>query len=213
MPKPTRRSRRHRKGKNVPRAPRATPSRVSQALGDSKIFTLTKLVDLGSSFTSTSVAAGLYAISFKLSDLSEYVSFTNVWDQYRIDFVEIMLLPESQPTTTASTSVPYANLIIVNDFDDASALANWALHLNYENATILSPGRRHTRKIKPHAASLNNVLGTPVSAFNITSPWIDSAQPSVLHFGFKVGVQQSTSTNISLWYPYYKYTCSFRNVR
>jgi hypothetical protein len=204
-------ARRGRRREN--RAPKPTSSRVSQYLGDSKIFTVTKLVDLGISFTSTSLAQGLYGVSFKLSDVSEYVSFTNLWDQYRIDFVELMLLPESQPSTTSAASVPFANLIVVSDFDDSFPLANWALHLNYQNATILSPGRRHTRKIKPHSSLDTNVLGSPTAAMNVTSPWIDSAQPNVLHYGFKVGVQQSTSTNVSLWYPYYKYTISYRNVR
>jgi len=92
-------------------------------------------------------------------------------------------------------------------------LASWSLHLNYENAQIVGPGERHSRTIVPRTAAASIVSSSAVAALNMSRQWIDAAQPSVPHFGFKVGVQQSTSTNISLWYPYFRYTISFRNVR
>lgn len=195
------------------RVPRNMSSRMSQGRGDNTIHTVTKSIDQSTSLTSTVSAPGLYAFQFALSHLSEYTSFTSIYDQYRFDFAEIMILPMTIPSATSSSTVPFANLVIVSDYDDAATLANWALHLNYENATIVSPGKRHTRTIVPRCAGATIVSSTAVSALNLSRQWIDCSQPSVPHFGFKIGVQQSTSSNLTVWYPYFKYTISFRNIR
>jgi hypothetical protein len=186
---------------------------MQQGIGDNRVYTVAKMIDLGTTLTSTTSAPGLYAFAFKLADLSEYTSFTSIFDQYRIDSVEITILPQTIPSTTSSASVPFANLAVVTDYDDASALANWALHLNYQNVQVISPGQRHKRKIIPHAQSAQVTLGSTVNTFSLARPWIDCSNVAVQHFGFKVGVQQSTSSNVSLWYPYFRYTVSFRNVR
>jgi hypothetical protein len=161
--------------------------------------------------TSTSLAAGLYGISFTVGDLSEIASFTSIYDQYRIPRVELFIKPATQ-LAAPSASPSYSFLYIVNDFDDVVPLATSDLALNYSNCTIIGPGQSHHRSIVPAVNATSGASGTTYQT-QLPAPWLDCADTSVVHYGFKLSVTQSTSTNVNNWSVWCKYHVQFRGVR
>jgi hypothetical protein len=165
-----------------------------------------------SSITATSAAEGLYAFSFTAGAISEIASFTSVFDQYRIAKVTMKLLPASQLATTVTSVPAYSHVFIVTDYDDDSALASASLALNYQNCSVIYPGQSHVRSIVPHVNEFVQGSGTS-AARSVASPWLDCAVTDIKHYGFKIGVTQSTTTNQSYWVLYLMIDFDFRMIR
>ncbi len=161
--------------------------------------------------TSTSAANGFYGINFQINSVGDVSSFAAIFDLYRIAKVDIIIRPMSQPMLPGSTA-SYANMFVAVDYDDSNAPASQQEVLDYANCKILSPGQGTTLSITPRVAvgayngSLNPALSQP-------SPWIDMTYTTVQHYGLKICVQQSTSTNVTNWYLFLRYHLEFKNSR
>jgi len=129
----------------------------------------------------TSVTVPVYqGFSFKLSDFATYTSYTALFDQYRIDQIELWLEPMNDSTTTVTTG-----LVSCIDLDDASTPASIGECSQRPGAlagTTLT-GRYH--KWRPHVA-VAEYSGAFTSFGNEPSGWIDSNSPAVQHYGVKV---------------------------
>lgn len=172
-------------------------------------YKFTKLLD-GGVITSTSAADGLYASSFALSNLSEVASFTSIFDQYRICWVELELTAVTQPVTTDTSTPGYSFCAVCVDLDDAATLASFSLALNYSNVALLPPGRGLRKRIAPH---VNAEANSSSAAVSLKSPWLDCEDTTVPHYGFKFAVKQSSTTNVSSWYRWFTVCFEFRGVR
>jgi len=147
------------------------------------------------------------AASFQLTDIGQYNSWTNIFDQYRIREIEVWLVPQ-QSETTANTSMGLMTSVI--DYDDATALTTIANALDFENALTTSGMAGHYRRFVPHVA-MAAYAGAFTSFANVSSPWIDAASPTVPHYGLKTAWTPTTSAqNYSL---IARYHLQFRNVR
>ncbi len=190
---------------------RKIPQIPRQMVSDNTVYSVQKLLDKGV-VTSTSIADGLYSYQLALSDLNEVASFTSIYDQYRIDRVQVNVMPVTLPNNTSLTALPYAFCAIVTDYDDSATLASFALALNYQNCRVIGPGQGHSRTIIPHT-NLAGFDGATAYAISKPAPWIDCANTGVTHYGIKICVKQSTSTFVSGWYVWMTYQVSFRRVR
>jgi hypothetical protein len=179
------------------------PSRV-----DNRVFSFLKVKDLGA-LTASAAGDVTAAFSFTLSDLSESSSYTSIYDQWRLDRLDIHVLGVTQPGVTASVTPAYAFLSIVTDYDDTAALAAFSLSLNYENVAVIGPGQGHQRTIVPRMA----LAAGGTTQFANSRQWIDCSSTSTPWYGIKTCIKQSTSTNVPSWYLFARYHISFRNVR
>lgn len=165
-----------------------------------------KVVDKGV-VTASSTADVLTSFKFLLSDLSEATSFANIYDQYKIEKITFHVMAVTQPGVLATTTPSYAFLAIVVDLDDATALASFALALNYDNVAVLAPGQGHERTFKPRLAA-----NSPTGTLNSTG-WIDATTQACEHYGVKICIKQASTTNVPAWYCFARYHCAFRSVR
>lgn len=156
----------------------------------SKLFV--KRLDQGV-FTSTSAAEGTYASFFNMNQLGEVVSFSNIFDQYKVVSLTLHLHPINQIQLPVS-SPQYSVLAIAPDYDDSTAVGFSNL-LNYSSVRVLPTGKSTSMTIKPHVN-----IGSSGSEQNVVSPWIDFSESATNHFGFKIAVKQSSSTNVSSWW-------------
>jgi hypothetical protein len=200
----------------------------------------TQIVSIGADFYQQGSSVLTPAIYFTLNDLPQVTTFTSLFDQYRIDQVEISFIPMAEITMTpqsvftaagtfnqpANPATQAAGLYgTVVDFDDAAALANISAYMEYSN---WQPGqvaslKTHTRKFRPHVAY--NVYGAGAfGAFgNQTTPWVDCSSPAVQHYGvkfyadkqFNSGAADGSTAQVypQTWRIIGKYWLSFRNVR
>jgi len=207
----------------MPKTGHNPPSKGSRSANNAvHKFRRTWLLD---SYAIDDTAGGVAkAYSFQLSDIPSSTEFTNLFDQYRIRNVKIMLsvsrrnAPAVNATLHAAT-VPMTPLLLdVVDYDDANALTLAGIE-QYENLKItpLDGSRLITRTLKPHVA-VASYSGTFVSYANMTDQWIDCNSPAVQHYGWKsvirgdlegsAGAYVYGATNI-----YATYELEFRNVR
>lgn len=161
--------------------------------------------------TSSSAAEGLYAFSFALSDMADYLNYVSVWDVFSIREVVITLVPLTLQSAP-SAGPGYAFCYIAPDFDDATTPANATALLSYSSMAFLGPNDRYTFKLSPAVdiATTTSAAASINGVFNKRSPWLDCSSPSVPHYGVKAAVTQSTSTNLTQWNVFCRYTVAFK---
>ncbi len=161
--------------------------------------------------TSSSAAEGLYAFSFSLDNCADYTSYTSVWDQYRIQEVDITLIPVTLQSAP-SAGPAYALCYVAPDYDDATSPANTTAMLSYSNLAVLGPSEKYSCKISPcvDIATTTSGAATITGSMSAKSPWLDCSSPAVTHYGLKAAITQSTSTNLSQWVVIARYIIDFR---
>jgi len=175
------------------------------------VVNVTKSYDAGT-VTSTSGAAGLYGFSFVLSSLNDYSTWQGVYDQYHIKSVEAHFIPctlAAAPSSTPSSSY----LAVAIDLDSAGAPSTVAEVLNYSSHKFAGPGEGIITSFRPHMAQALYGSGVFTSYGNVPSSWIDIASPDVTHYGLRVGVLQSPTTNVNTWRVVVRLHVAFRSDR
>lgn len=192
--------------------------------------TLVKSTNLSYSTGSSALAITYGTMSFavSLADLPDYSDFTALFDQYRVDSVELILQPYCTNVTTGAAylaSTGQSGILVhsVVDYDDSTLPAGSDAGIQalreYQNYRVESlfngEARPLTRTFVPRVA-------TPVySGVSFTSyrnspfDWMDCGYPSVAGYGWK-GVLEGVSSGITSTFlikAEAKVTLRFRNVR
>lgn len=136
---------------------------------------------------------------FALDKLINYTELTSLYDQYKINFVEIYMMwsPDYLPVATSTTATERANLIPpslkifhIADFDDSNALTKDEFkERSKTRLTLLKPQQRKKIVVKP--AVLSQMYETLTST-GYAPKWnvkLDSSDPSVPHYSYKFGVE------------------------
>jgi len=185
------------------------PAQILNAARDNQVYTVRQTVEFGPLLTSSAGAETNVVTSFVLSQLTGVASWTAVFDQYRIDEIEMWLTPTTNTTGNAAGFDQY-RLYNVIDYDDDASTTISAL-VQYQNVCDVGRFEGVYRKWRPHIqGSLNNASNALVGSQNIASTWIDCAQPSIKHYGVK-SAQTATSTTVVLSMRA-RFKVSFRNV-
>lgn len=137
--------------------------------------------------------------TFKLSNLVNYSELTSLYDQYKINFVEIYMMwsPDYLPIATSTTAGERANLIPPSlkifhlpDFDDDSAMTKDEFKERAKcKMMLLKPQQRKKIVVKP--AVLSQIYETLTST-GYAPKWnikLDTNDPSVPHYSYKFGVE------------------------
>lgn len=145
--------------------------------------------------------------------MSEVSSFTDIYDQYRFDWIEVHVVATNQlplaPVGGTPTVTP--KLLMAIDYDDILTPTSTNQLLAYENVQIISCGESRTFRFKPHSASYVWDGTTSVVGGNDTGKWLDAAQTGVLHLGLKYAVY--TNNCFATWNVFFRYTYSCKNIR
>lgn len=133
--------------------------------------------------------------AFKLNDLPNYQEFTNLFDEYRIDRVDLKFVfganamqLQTVPANTVAGLVPIVTAI---DYDDANPCTAMSQLFEYESAKIHRMGDIFTVSLRPKISTAAYGGGVFTSYTNQRGIWIDNASPSVAHFGVKACIQTS----------------------
>jgi hypothetical protein len=153
----------------------------------------------------------LFGTSFHLDELNEYTSMTDLFDQYRFDFVELEVLSLNQPPLAITTATAAPALEIAVDFDDAVAPASLAAMRTYENLQVVPLGSRRVFRFVPCSTSYEYDGTTSVPSGSRRLVWHDCAQPTIRHYGMKWAL--ASQLNVSTYQFMFRYGFSFRNSR
>lgn len=175
------------------------------------LHSVQKWVDRGA-ITSTSGANGYYGFGFQFQDIPDYIQWASVFDQYKIDSVDIDIRPVTQASLPA-TAPGYAIGWVAVDYDDNATPSTIASIQNYSNAMLLSPGRGLRLRIRPKLdVGIYNSGATNAGAV-VGGLWLDMAYPAIQYHGLKIAINASTSTNVNTWYLLARYSVSMRSSR
>jgi hypothetical protein len=165
------------------------------------------------SFINTSTTIPTFnAVSWTLSGTwrSDYASLASVFDQYKLDSLEVWITPAvTENLTTANNT--FANLYSVIDYDESAAPSTLTELTDYQNCISSPIYQGHFHHFQPHIA-VAYYGGAFTSFGNTCNQWVDCSSPGVQHYGVKVGATSTpnAAVNISLTM---RAIVSFRNPR
>jgi hypothetical protein len=120
------------------------------------------------------------ALSYRLSDFTDYTEFTLLFDQYRILQFQFVFTPTSNNNYAGT-------LATVIDLNDGTVPVLMNALYQYPTLMLSRPGQLVTRTFQPQVA-LAAYSGAFTSYANRGAQWIDSQSPSVFHYGLKYGI-------------------------
>jgi hypothetical protein len=175
-----------------------------------QIYYVTNIVDGGyiqANVTGTDVP-GNVPITF--NSLDQYLNYTNVFDQYRI--VQVSVEFQSIQNLYAGGPGFPGFLYTVLDYDDDSNITA-AQAREYNSVMETRATSSITRTLVPHIAVVA-FAGSLNGTANVVAPWIDTASPSVQHYGVKYVLSGSTYTvATNIYRIFVRYCLAFRQVR
>lgn len=127
-----------------------------------------------------------FSKSFQLSDLNNYTEFTALFDQYKIDRIDLTF---HFSQNVASVPIPAANIAClpimyhVVDFNDATALSIPEQYMQYQNCIVANCDKFPAVTFKPLCAQA--LYNGTFSGYGSTSCWVDTDSPSVQWYGSK----------------------------
>ncbi len=142
-----------------------------------KIYTFSRRVSYGA-LTSASAIGSFGSVQFLLSNLPNFGDFVNVFDQYRILQVTVVVLPNS-----IQANIPIYTAI---DYDDGSIPTTINEMYEKDTCRVSSSDQVIERTLQPRV--LREVYESLSSSGYEVAPagtWIDSSESNVPHYGLK----------------------------
>ena len=135
-------------------------------------------------FASNSISGAFVGAGFvfTLSAFTGTAALTAVFDQYRFDQIEVWINTNS-PNLVNS----FPMLVSAVDLDDGNPPTSVAQVQDKQGAIEASGAGGRYHRWRPHVA-VAAFSGAFTSYSNMEATWIDSASPSVQHYGLKVGI-------------------------
>ncbi len=205
-------------GGRVPRPFPMADITVRQVLAGLSMATHTGLTG-GSSDLFLVNTGGFGAVfNFSLADLAQSSDWTAVFDQYKIEDVEVHFMPffPAPGITNTSTNFAHASQFVL-DFDDGNALGSENAALEYDNCQSAMHYDEVVVKLHPAVAPAYYQSGA-FGGYGVAPSdreWLDCGSTGILHYGIKcwIGALAASSTMVAGWNVYAQYTVSFRNTR
>jgi len=157
---------------------------------------------LPAQLTTSTIAPSFGGYAFTLSETPNASQYTGVFDQYRIDRIEVWLEPQAAQGTTVFGLL--ASAVDLDDYNTPTSIANV---VDKQGSVMSNGGAGIYHTWQPHVA-LAAYAGTFSSYANTPSPWLDSNSPAVQHFGLKFACE---ATPVAVAYRLsFKLHCTFR---
>lgn len=167
----------------------------------------------------SSSSATLGNIAFSLQDIDNYVDFTALFDQYRIDKVVLQLRSRNRSPFLASAALANQDdplLYLVIDRDDGIAPGSLAVLREYDNVQQCHGEEDAQVVLEPSVTPAIYASGA-FTGYGVqrTGIWLDCASTAIAHYGVKFGVSGLNAAVTWSWYWDIScwYYLSFRNVR
>jgi len=167
---------------------------------DLQTIHMSKIVEKTNIVTSTTGAV-FRSFAFSASECTDIAEMSAVFDQYRLDRVDIRIVPNVTELLTSTPNLGRNYSVI--DFDDANAFTSMTDPLDYNNCLAWEITDPICITLRPRLA-LAAYAGGVFNGFTNRGPmWIDAASPAVEHYGVKLAFGSMT-TSIT-----YTVTCKY----
>lgn len=176
---------------------------------DNRLYKFIRTSELNTLFVTNAITPAFSSYNFQLTNVPGSSEFIGLFDQYRIDRVEVWIYPAASVANTINnlTSSRWASVI---DYDDNTNLTAVSQATEYQTCIMTNLSNGHYRSFVPHAATAL-YSGVFTSFGNVASPWIDVASATVQHYGIKFAADASLTALDFVGQV--RYHLTFRNVR
>ncbi len=142
--------------------------------------------------TSSTTLVQYGALSFQLSDLANYSSWTAVFDRYRVRSVRVTFNQRALQLNTSPNAFNAPRFATVIDYDDATAPTSFAQLDKYSTYAGVTSTNNLVRHFVPRASRPVYISGVS-TGYQESDPdaWNDCAYPSIPHFGIKYALDTS----------------------
>ncbi len=142
----------------------------------------------------------LGALNFTLAQMTNYLGMADIWDLYRVDYLEFTFRPQfkaNNATMFANSVIP--NIYAVIDLDDSSTPTFIGIQ-EYQSCQIHQTDD-FTIRFKPAVRSGVYDGTNVVAAGTVMSPWLDTGNINIPHYGVKYGVDAGMvgQTSLQSW--------------
>lgn len=158
------------------------------------------------------------AVSFLMSQLPQWKTFEELYDQYKCLAVKIEFVPRvSSGIVAVGGGIggnPLSNFWSCLDYDDATPPATLAEVLQYQNVKRTRHNQVHSRYLKPRMVlNTSGLAATPGAVTR--SPWLDCADHGqTLYRGVKCWFEPIAAADTTIVYDVYVTAyVAFKNVR
>ena len=157
-------------------------------------------------FTTSAVAATFGALSFNIASLDNFSSLAAVFDQYRIDEIEVQIVSGVTEETISTQSV--GMLYSAVDVDDAAVPTTIAQLGGYSSCVKSDGTVSHYHRWQPQYAVA--AYSGAFTSYGAMKGFIDCSSSTVQHYGLKYG---STTASATLTYQaLIAYTVTFQSL-
>lgn len=176
---------------------RATTTMITRRPSN-QVHSFKRMLSSPFQFVGSAVYAPLVqSFTCTLGNLTSATDFTNLYDQYRINFVSVKFWLKIDPGAQTAAAASYPKFYWYRDYDDDGFPSN--LNEMRENSKckviVMNPNRPITVAYKPNVLQTvyaSTTTNTYKPAFN---QWTDMANTSTKHYGFKWAIDDLTNTN------------------
>jgi hypothetical protein len=180
---------------------------------DNKEFKYIQTAESLGALTQSNVGFVGIAFSTSSSAINQFSSFSAIFDQYKLEMVELWIIPRHPNPESASATANYGLLYSVVDYDDSTTLTSSTLYEQYENCAVCSTINGQYRKYIPHMA-IASYGGAFTQYANVPFDWIDCSSTGTIGYGVKLGVSTcDVAGDANVFDLVYRVHVSFRNVR
>lgn len=159
----------------------------------------------------------LAAYNFLLNQLPNLTSFTTLYDQYRVDYMEVTFRPMFDSfAITATSSTLIQQLYTIVDRDDSVPPTSVSAIREYQACqTVTVHDPVHVRRFKPGVREGVYDGTNVVAAASRMAGWLDIATTNIPHFGVKAGIigGVAAQANLAAWTVDVWVGVSFKEVR
>lgn len=124
--------------------------------------------------------------------LPGYADIANLYDQYRIKYIEFKVVYSNNSSNNANTSSTIQTylpmIILAKDYDDSNAATyNDLMQYQKQINMQLGNGKPMVMRLKPRPQnSMYNSVATTAYGPSVSNQWISTAYPDVPHYGVKL---------------------------
>jgi len=171
-------------------------------------------IGTGNSFTLSSVITqNSFNFTFALSSLRNSSDFTNLFDQYRINYVDLFFKLVTNPDGQTSTTLPstyFPTLWFVRDYDDSTPMTVADMQERQDvKRIVLRPDQINKIRVNPKFLAMSYQTLTS-TGYSPRTGFIDCVDSAVPHYALKTVFNvPSTGSNWDVE-VYARYNCTFK---
>lgn len=149
----------------------------------------------------------LAGYQFTFDSIPGYTEFTNLYDQYRINFIVQKWHLRIDPGAQVAASATYPKLYWVVDNDDSTAAANINELRQHSRCrmAVMNPNKPVVVKFRPNILMQAYESATTTAYVPKWKQFVDCADSSTPHYGLKIAIDDLSNTNYKVTVETYFY--------